>query len=230
MLEKKNIELQSYLQQFKDFINRNVYTEIDIKDLLLKILDTLNEGDLKDLLNFVENKYPKLFGGLVEQLENMTIDNIFYGKYLGQDFRIKENCIKQIQSYERTHNVEMHTALLVGMLAKYNKSDNSFSKILHLALIPEIHEAIIHNYNSLQSKIKSGNYLSIDNALCIFFFHDRDEAFAKFKILIHKDIERKKHSAYRMDYRLTVELFFKRLQLDYIPKIYWIKRSCRCDQ
>lgn len=222
MFEKKNIELQSYLQQFKDFISRTDYTEIDIKDLLLKILDTLNEDDLKDLLNFVENRYPKLFGGLVELLNNIAIDNIFYGKYLSRDFRIKDNCKQLIHSYKRTHNIEMHMALLVGMLAKYNKSDNSFLKILHWALIPEIYEAIIHNYKSLQSKIKFGNNLSIENALCIFFFYDRDDAFKRFKILIHKDIERKKHSAYKMDYRLTIERFFKILQLDYIPKIDWV--------
>jgi len=219
MFEKKNIELQSYLQQFKDFISRTDYTEIDIKDLLLKILDTLNEDDLKDLLNFVENRCPKLFGGLVEQLETIAIDNNYYGKILGREFYILETIRKQISFSKRTHNTEMHTALLTGMLVNYHKSNNNFLKILYRSITPLIYEALMHKYNSLRDKIEFGHYLSIESALCIFFFYEKPVAFRKFKNLISKDIEQNQYLAYKMEYRVAFQLFFERLALDYIPQL-----------
>lgn len=169
MFEKKIIEPQSYLQQFKDFISTTEYTEIDIKDLLLKILDTLNEADLKNLVNFVEDKHPKLFGGLVEQLENMAINNKHYGKILGKDFKLLETLKKEISYSNRTHNAEMHTALLTGMLVNYGKSDNRILKILYRSIISLLHESLLQNHYLLRSKIEFGQYLSIESALCIFF-------------------------------------------------------------
>lgn len=219
MFEKKNIEPQSYLQQFKDFINRNDYAEIDIKDLLLKILETLNEGDLKNLLNFVENRYPKLFAGLVEQLETIAIDNKFYGKIFGREFYILETIRKQISFSKRTDNTEMHTALLTGMLVNYHKSNNNFFKILYSSITPLIYEALMHNYILLRDKIELGNYLSIESALCIFFFDERSIALRKFKNLISKDIEQNQYRAYKMEYRVAFQLFFERLALDYIPQL-----------
>lgn len=219
MLEKKNIELQSYLQQFKDFINRNDYTEIDIKDLLFKILDTLNEDDLKDLVNFIENRYPKLLGGLVEQLETIAIDNNYYGKILGREFYILETIRKQISFSKRSNNTEMHTALLTGMLVNYHKSNNNFLKTLYRSVAPLIYEALMHNYNSLRDKIEFGHYLNIESALCIFFFYEKPVAFRKFKNLISKDIEQNQYSAYKMEYRVAFQLFFERLALAYIPQL-----------
>jgi hypothetical protein len=212
MFEKKIIEPQSYLQQFKDFINRNDYTEIDIKDLLLKILDTLNEGDLKDLLNFVENKYPKLFGGLVEQLEIIAIDNIHYGKILGRDFKLFENIRKQIYQHENDHNLEMHLSLLVGMYVKYQNEKNQLLLVLIRTLLPGITALIKQTLAFVKSRIDSSQILSFETGLCFFFIYEKNIAFKKFKNLVTKNVENTRSQTYLMEYWQTLNLFFNRLR------------------
>lgn len=219
MFEKKIIEPQSYLQQFKDFINSNDYTEIDIKDLLLKILDMLSEGDLKDLLNFVENKYPKLFGGLVEQLEIIAIDNIHYGKILGRDFKLFENIRKQIYQHENDHNLEMHLSLLVGMYVKYQNEKNQLLLVLIRTLLPDITALIKQTLAFVKSRIDSSQILSFETGLCFFFIYEKNIAFKKFKNLVTKNVENTRSQTYLMEYWQTINIFFNRLELKYIPMI-----------
>lgn len=219
MFEKKNVEPQSYLQQFKDFINRNDYTEIDIKDLLLKILDTLNEGDLKDLLNFVENKYPKLFGGLVEQLEIIAIDNIHYGKILGRDFKLFENIRKQIYQHENNYNLEIHLSLLVGIYVKYQNEKNQLLLVLIRTLLTDITALIKQTLAFVKSRIDSSQILSFEMGLCFFFIFEKNIAFKKFKNLVTKNVENTRSQTYIMEYLQTINIFFNRLELKYIPMI-----------
>lgn len=219
MFEKKNIELQSYLQQFKDFISRTDYTDIDIKDLLLKILDTLNEDDMKDLLNFVENRYPKLFGGLVEHLEIITIDNKHYGKILGRDSKLFENIRKHIYQHEKDHNPEMHLSMLVGLYVKYQNEKNQILLVLIRTLLPDITALIKQTLAFVKSRIESSQILSFEIGLCFFFIYEKNIAFKKFKNLVMKNAENTRSYTYLMEYWQTLNVFFNRLELKYIPMI-----------
>lgn len=219
MFEKKNIELQSYLLQFKGFIKSTDYTEINIKDLLLKILDTLNEEDLKDVIDYTESEYPHLFAGLVEQLENIAIDNTYYGKILGRDFKLFETIRRQTIELELFHNTEMHLSFLVGMYIKYQNEKNQLLLVLIRTLLPGITALIKQVLALVKSRIDSNQILSIETGLCFFFIYEKDIAFKKFKILMTKNVENTRSKPYLMEYWQTLNLFFNRLKLHYIPKI-----------
>lgn len=104
--------------------------------------------------------------------------------------------------------------LLMDKSSYWNQYYKSFDSDLNLHIIQE------NVLCGLEGNQKA--HVPVNYALSMFLLHDKNTALAKFKRILSNDREHRLEGMHQAEYFLTVEHFFSRLKLNFIPQINYL--------
>lgn len=104
--------------------------------------------------------------------------------------------------------------LLINKNSFWNQYYKSFDSDLNLHIIQE------NVLCGLEGNQKA--HVPVNYALSMFLLHDKNTALAKFKRILSNDRERRLEALHQAEYFLTVDNFFSRLKLNFIPQINYL--------
>lgn len=219
------IAFNNYMSQTTNFILNE--DNIDYKNTLITILKTVKYEELDEIINTIKFKDKTKYEELL-----LASKDLFSYKAIQKSNSY--NCVTRIENdFFKLYNDardSLNTGDLVAFLIKqhyyYKKKINS--EIIVPAtniILDEITVSLKQNIPLLKQEINHQPYLTISKAIHVFLIFPKSEAVNKFKNIIRKDLDFKNNSGFQYEYFVTVDRFFSRLGLDYIPKIKSISES-----
>lgn len=214
-LKPKALTLKDNVTQVVDFFKNE--EKIDYKETLMILLRSLNFKELKEVMFSLEsNKYNNLFWAS----EELRIYNLIYKKFIyGFETKVKQDFLEK---YEEA-KISLNTGDLVAFLLKHyflftQNSDEVLEPVINNILLKVV-VCLKENIALLEKEMNHQLYVPISKALYVFFLYDKKEGKCKFNNIIRRDLESKNTSLYELEYMVTANYFFDRLNLDYIPRI-----------
>ena len=107
--------------------------------------------------------------------------------------------------------------LLMDKISFWNQTYKSLDSELNLIILQE------NLLCSLEGNQKA--HVPVNYALSMFLLHNRDEALAKFKRILSSDRAHRLEVSHQAEYFLTVDKFFSRIKLNFIPQINHTNQS-----
>ncbi|WP_405611519.1 hypothetical protein [Polaribacter sp. Asnod1-A03] len=216
--QPKCIVLNNYIIQTVDFILKE--DNIDYKNTLITILKAIEHEELDEIITTIKYNDKTKYIELVKASENLSIHNDTLKNYrYGFKTRIEDDFLKLHNDAKDS----LSTGDLVAFLLKqYSYYKNINSEIIVPAINLILDEIIIslkQNIPLLKQEINHQSYLPISKAIYVFLIYPKKEGMNKFKNIIRKDLDYKNNSDFQYEYFVTVDRFFRRLGLDYIPYI-----------
>lgn len=218
VLIPKTLVLEDNVTQTVNFFKNE--EEINYKKTLRVMLESLNLEEIEKVIYYLSIHENKKYSALLEVSHEM----IGYGSNLEKPFYGFETKIKQdfSERYEEAKN-SLSTGDLIALLLRfyflYNENRDSIIKPVISEVLADVVRFIKENIPLLRAEIENQLYVPISKALFVFFLYDKKEAFNKFKSIIRKDLNNKRTTLPELEYIVTVDRFFDRLNLDYIPKV-----------
>jgi hypothetical protein len=216
--QPKCIVLNNYIIQTVDFILKE--DNIDYKNTLITILKAIKYEELDEIITTIKYSDKTKYKELIKASENLSNFNDTLKNYrYGFKTRIEDDFFKLYNDAKDS----LYTGDLVAFLLKeysYYKKINSEIIIPAINLIlDEIIISLKQNIPLLKQEINHQSYLPISKAIYVFLIFPKNEGIIKFKSIIRKDLDYKNNSGFQYEYFVTVNRFFSRLGLLYIPEI-----------
>lgn len=216
--EPYRLNIKSKASQAIDFILEK--EKIDYKVTLRTILESLDYEEVEEVLTVIQRTDENKYFALLDASRDLRINNNFLKAYIhGFKTEIED---KFDLLYNDAKSSLSTGDLLAFLLKKYFHFKNKKLEVLKPAtndVLIEIEMLLIQNIALLKQEIGDQPYLPISKAIFVFLIYDKKEGLNKFKNIIRKNLEYKNHSIYQLEYFVTVDRFFDRLGLNYIPRI-----------
>jgi len=218
VLIPKTLVLEDNVTQTVNFFKNE--EEINYKKTLRVMLESLNLEEIEKVIYYLSIHENKKYSALLEVFQEM----IGYGSNLEKPFYGFETKIKRdfSERYEEAKN-SLSTGDLIALLLRfyflYNENRDSIIKPVISEVLADVVRCIKENIPLLRAEIENQLYVPISKALFVFFLYNKKEALIKFKSIIRKDLINKRTTLPELEYIVTANRFFGRLNLDYIPRI-----------
>ncbi|QXP64362.1 hypothetical protein [Polaribacter sp. HaHaR_3_91] len=216
--QPKCIVLNNYIIQTVDFILKE--DNIDYKNTLITILKVIKYEEFDEIITTIKYSDKTKYKELIKASENLSIYNDTLKNYrYGFKTRIEDDFLKLHNDSKDSLSTGDLVAFLLNQHSYYKKINSEIIVPAINLILDEIIISLKQNIPLLKQEINHQSYLPISKAIYVFLISPKKEAINKFKNIIRKDLDYKNNSDFQYEYFVTVDRFFNRLDLDYIPYI-----------
>lgn len=215
---EKLVKLKTYEEQYIEFIYS--HNKIRHDQLLKEILETLTLDQSNNFFLSLRKKHYQKYVGFLIASKKLSIVNKQMGfRVYGFESKTEKILIKQLDESKISLSTGDYLAFLIRKYFYYNSINCSILKPVANNAIIEIIVKLKQNTPLVRTELEGNLYLSLANALYVFFIYQKEKALNKFKNIILKDLKNKNFKSYQFQHNVTLERFFKRINLSYIPRI-----------
>lgn len=212
------MKLYSYEEQLKNIFSKN--TQHDYKSIAREILRKMSLTEIIDSMSYFQNFDKFTYSKLCEQFDLLGyLPSEKSKKSYGFETMIDQQFDKEYNSVRKISDTGVLMSFLIGKYVECRNNEHVFLEVAYQNLIHEIIILVKQQLPLLRSEINSQSFIPIQKALYVFFLFEKEDAFQKFKKIIRYDLKQRKTSNYHLEHFVNAELFFERLNLNYIPKI-----------
>ncbi len=214
-------QVEYHLNNFQD---NNVNKRFLIFEIIHK---TLNIYELEEIFDIIKLKHIKIYNEIPLIFNDFVESTPAYKEIWHGEIGINKGLTEQLHSALISYSTGDFISFLIGQKVKIKKiiEKHPFLKFI----FPEINlqiDSLIKKYSQLlYSEIESQTFLPIQNGLHCFFIYEKHEALNIFKKIYHNNLKYRKFPLSDYEFLTNVDLFFSRLNLNYIPNVYDINNG-----
>lgn len=213
-----SIVLKSNFSQSIDFILKE--GNIEYENTLITILKAIEYEELNKLISIIKYSDKTKYLEFLNASKKLSIYNSTQKIYrYGFKTRIEDAFFKLYNDAKNSLNTGDLVTFLIKQYSYYQKTESEILIPAINLILDEIIIGLKQNIHLLKQELNNQSYLPISKAIYAFLIFPKKEGMNKFKNIIRKDLNYKNNSGFQYEYFVTVDRFFSRLDLDYIPYI-----------
>jgi hypothetical protein len=211
-LQQSKFVIKSYYEQVVDHLQ--TFTNSDkIEDYSLIVSEMkkyLNYHEI-ELLHNLATEIPNTDGFLLELEKNKY--------HWAPD--LTHRILNDIQAAKLSLCTSDFLAFVIGLKCDVNQLiiENGYWTSIYHEIDLELNKELLETDYSVNKELKHKAHVPINHALSMFLLYDKEVAKNKFNAILSDDLNYRIEASYQEEYLLIYERFFKRLKLDFIPKI-----------
>ena len=163
--------------------------------------------------------YFETYKKLIYEINQMSVKYSYPNNpFLTFEAKIESDFDKILMESENSLNTG---DLIARLISFYNifLERNSFLTPVYNRIINKILLLIKKKITVLETEFLNNKFVPIEKALFIFFLEEKEIAWKKFKNIIETDLDRRGYKLFECEYFTRVDLFFQRLNVDFIPQV-----------
>lgn len=215
--------LLSFKEQIKCHLDNSEDNFVYKRFLIFEIIHkTPNIEELEEIFDLIKLNHIKLYNEIPLIFKDFLKSTPVHKEIWVGEVCVYKGIFEQIHFAIKSHSTGDFISFLIGQKVKIEKmiEKHSFLRFIFPEINMEI-DSLIRKYSQLLfSEIESQTFLPIQNGLHCFLIYEKQEALNLFKIIYHKNLKFRKFLLSDYEFLTHVDLFFSRLNLNYIPNIY----------
>lgn len=216
--------LLNYTEQLKNIFSQN--QQCNYEGIAREILRKMSLAEIVESMSYLQNHSKFNYSKLCQQFDLLGyLPSENSVKSYGFETMIDQKFDKEYKTARISLNTGDLISFLIGKYVECRDNEHVFLEVAYQNLVHKIIILIKEQLPLLRSEIDSQSFIPIQKALYIFFLFEKEEAFKKFKNIVRYDLMQRRTSNYHLEHLANAELFFERLNLNYIPQINTIKNQ-----